>query len=146
MCSGAIRLPAWLCLIGAAGCARSNPEGSGATSSSSSVVVAPEEVPGGVAWTLGQRNAFRLKLSSPLAFGDQANTLDFTVNGRLVVAPTAVHGKDASLFIILEKTNIESRVADPEAKLKALAGQLSNSGCFIEVAGGRVTELRFAPD
>lgn len=94
----------------------------------------------------GQRNAFRLELTSALAFGDQANKFDFTVTGKVVVVPTVVHGTDATLFVILEKANIDSRAPDPEHQLKAIAEQLSKSGCYIEVANGQVKEMRFPPE
>lgn len=150
-----VTVSTWLLFLAAAGCARTGTSGGGATetgpaptTSASATAETPlaEIAPAGASWTVGKRSAFRLTLTSALAFGDQANKFDFTVTGNLMVVPTVASGRHSSLFMIVEKAGIQSRTPDPERQFQAIAEQLSKHGCFVEISNGQVTELRFTPD
>lgn len=153
--SGWKALRAALLLLTLSGCERSEPASGGTAGAASrassahgdaSSPTAPTALEAGNrGWVLGERYPYRLKITSSLAFGDQANTFDFDLNASVILAPTAVGSTETSVFVAWVEPHIVSRVPDPSGQFEKIAKQLETFGCFFTLKDGLIADLHLAP-
>jgi len=116
-----------------------------ATLASSSKPTAHELDRGTPGWQLNQQYTYDLSLTTALAFGQQVKAFDFDLAAKLLVIPTSVTPEATTLFLAFQNPKLTSRVPSTQPNYDSIAAQLAQSGCFITLSGGRVTELRIVP-
>jgi hypothetical protein len=95
-------------------------------------------------WEAGKRYAYRLKSTTAVSFGGGVNAFDFDLMGNVAIAVVAVGSDSVTLHASITDTTSVSRVPGTQAEFDRLAAEIGAAGCFFELRGGRVSEMRLA--
>jgi hypothetical protein len=93
-------------------------------------------------WDAGTRYIYDVKLSSAVAFGTGTNSMDFDLTGTVVIVPSTITPETSTLFATIGESAIVSRDPGSQSQFDKVAAQIRSTGCFVTLAGGRITELR----